>query len=151
MGFYPAYICENGHAVEIGMYSFRDKYCTICGANIIHQCPACKTTIKGLDEDTGGFFTVPSYCRNCGVPFPWTNRAIAATLELLAEDENITTEECNRLSDVLPDIMTETPRTQLAAARLRKAMTVIGSITCEALKQFVIDFGCEAVKLLLKL
>lgn len=151
MHYYPAYICENGHVAEASSYRFLDKFCTQCGSPIIHLCPSCNERIDGLPQGCSGHFHAPSYCANCGKPFPWTEKAIVATLELLAEDDALTTEECNRLSDTLPDIMTETPRTQLAAARLRKALLVVGSVTGDALRQFVVEYGCAAIKTLLGL
>lgn len=144
--YHLAYICENGHPVDVISDYCVDRYCTQCGAPIIFQCPICGETINGMEHDCSGSYVVPSYCRGCGNPLPWTDRAAQATAELLAEDENITTDEANKLVDVFPDIITETPRTQLAVVRLKKAMKNLGSFAAEALKQFVLDFGCELVK-----
>ena len=89
---------------------------------------------------------MPAYCRGCGKPYPWTERAIQATIELLAEDDNITADECNRLIEVLPDTISETPRTQLAIVRIKKALKYLGEFAADGIRQFIIDFGCELVK-----
>ena len=41
------------------------------------------------------------------------------------------------------NIMVETPKTTLAATRIKKALLTAGHFTADALRQFVIDFGCE--------
>lgn len=55
------------------------------------------------------------------------------------------------LIDLLPDAMAETPRTNLAAARIKKAMSTAGSFLADGLRQFAIDFGCELLKKQLEL
>lgn len=46
----------------------------------------------------------------------------------------------------LPDIISETPKTQIAVVRFKKALAKVGSFTADGLRQFVIDFGCELAK-----
>lgn len=146
MEYHPAFICENGHVVS----SFRDqcsnKYCKLCGAAVIAHCPSCGTVIQGDERGSSGGYRAPGYCHACGQPYPWVERSMQAVAELLAEDEMITPDECNRLIEVLPDTLVETPRTQLAAARARKALKHLGSITADALRQFLIDCACDLVK-----
>lgn len=73
-------VCLNGHKIT-DSYSkpqFRQAACDDCGAETIHQCPDCGTTIKG--RYSGGFAPspgpdVPDHCHNCGEPYPWTDEA----------------------------------------------------------------------------
>ncbi len=146
MTYYPAFICTNGHVISASSIDCYDKYCSLCGAPVISACPDCLSTIKGHEYGCSGHFLVPAYCQNCGSPYPWTSSAIRATAQLLAEDELLTADECNNLVDVLPDVITETPRSKLAAARIGKALKVAGRFTADALRQFILDFGCEIVK-----
>ena len=131
-------VCKNGH--QIPEYN---NFCQKCGSPVLNRCNNCGTRIKPIRSD---LFLAPDYCDYCGQPFPWVEAALQAAAELLAEDENITAEECNRLIAVLPDAMCETPKSKLAAARIRKALSVLGSFTADALRQILLDHACDLVK-----
>lgn len=49
------------------------------------------------------------------------------------------------LIDVLPDVVSETPKTQLAASRMKRALA-LGGWLAEGLREFLVAFGCELVK-----
>lgn len=146
MNYYPAHICDNGHPVSTSAPTCDDRYCSICGAAVISSCPDCHTMIRGHRYGASGYYIIPAYCTACGKPFPWTDKAIQSAIALLAEDENITEDECNRLIEVLPDAISETPKTQLAAVRFKKALKYVGTFTAEGIRQFLIEFGCELMK-----
>ena len=152
MPYHIAAVCENGHCASASLdtTSFRQHYCERCGAKILTQCPHCLTPIKGKFY-TPKFadltaFPVPVYCYFCGKPFPWTQAALDATKAIVEEDDVLTPSEQTDLVDVLPDIITETPRTSLAAARMKKALRTAGRFTADALRQFALDFACELAK-----
>lgn len=154
MSYYPAFICENGHVVKSLSDSCSDKFCSICGARVIHKCPNCNAVIRGHSRETYGFlteYTAPSYCIDCGKPYPWIVNAIEATALMLKEEPGLTFDECQKLIDILPDVITETPKTQLAAIRIRKTIATAGKFVAEGLRKFVIDFGCEVLKKQLEL
>ena len=46
----------------------------------------------------------------------------------------------------LPDIVTETPKTNLAIVRFKRVLAPAGKFTADSLRQFAIDFGCELAK-----
>jgi hypothetical protein len=155
MGTYSiAQICLNGHCISPSVDRSPERsqnHCRDCGAKTITQCPACNENINGTYNVPGvvaiGFeYHVPSYCHNCGKPYPWTNRAIEAAEALIDEDDGLSPDEKGKLSESLTDIITETPKTQLASARFKKAFMVAGRFTAEGLRQFAIDFGCELAK-----
>lgn len=149
MGHYPAFICENGHCLESLSHSCTDRFCSKCGAPVISKCPNCGSTIRGRSDGSYGFmveYTVPGYCRDCGKPYPWIDAAIQATVDLLAEDDSMSDKDREKLIEILPDAVTETPRSQLATARIKKALASLGNFAAEGLKQFLLDFGCEIVK-----
>lgn len=147
MDYYPAFICGNGHAVSTLSNYCSDNFCSKCGAALISKCPDCGNTIKGRSVEFGGLtdYTVPAYCRFCGKPYPWTKAAIEATMYMLQESE-LSDEEQRKLIEVLPDVIAETPKTQLAAVRIQKAMKTAGAYVAEGIRDFVISFGCELLK-----
>lgn len=148
MSYYPAFICTNGHERSTMSYSCSDKYCTECGSPVISRCAECGAAIRGKYESDFAFassYKIPSYCHRCGKPYPWTVAAIEATVAILRESE-LTFEEQEKIKSILPDVITETPKTQLAALRLKKAMSTAGSFVADGLKEFVISFGCEMLK-----
>lgn len=157
MGFYhTAQICLNGHMITDRVNEHPElsqSYCSHCGAPTITRCPSCNARLHGdydcdvltFDEST----PVESYCYNCGKPYPWTESAIQNTSQMIMEEESLTNSVKNAMIESLPDIISETPKTNLAAVRLKKGLSSAGKFTAEAIRQFVIDFGCElSIKLL---
>lgn len=146
MEFNIGHICTNGHPAQVSGEDYCDNFCTLCGAEVIHACPHCGSFIKGHPARHYGTYYAPAYCYNCGKPYPWTETAIQATIDILAEDTQIPDADRAKLVEVLPDAVSETPRTQLAAVRIGKAFKSLGSFTAEALRQFLIEFGCTVLK-----
>ena len=148
--YHVAQICENGHCIN-AFYddhsSENQAFCERCGARTIIECPSCHTKIRGYKDIGLPYqYVVPAYCYQCGAPFPWTQSAIEAAAELIREDEQLAPENQTALVASLPDIITETPKSQLAAVHLKKALAAAGKFTADGLRQFAIDFGCELVK-----
>ncbi len=148
-----ALICLNGHCIS---YSIDDHpehnapFCSKCGAETIRVCPNCQTKIRG-DYYVEGYtdfreFKPPAYCHNCGKPFPWTEKALTCAKELIYEDEQLTNQQKEDLINVLPDVIVETPRTNLAVIRIKKCLLIAGKYTAEGVRQFSIDFACELAK-----
>lgn len=154
MGFYhTAQVCINGHLITDSFDNhpeFRKNYCPECGAETITKCPSCGAEIHG-DYDCGivvigGTPSVESYCYNCGEPYPWTKSAIENATLLIQEEEELSEQLKASVVESLPDIITETPKTNLAVVRLKKCFASAGKFTADAIRQFVIDFGCEFAK-----
>ena len=154
MPYSTAQICLNGHCISDAVDRYPEgsqTFCEKCGAKTITECPNCGTKIKGsyYEEDASyiGFsYHKPAYCQYCGSPFPWTRSALEAAAELIKEDEGLPAIEQERLLEILPDIISETPKTNLAVARIKKVFVSIGSFAADGLGQFAIDFGCELAK-----
>lgn len=154
MGIYHvAQICRNGHMITDSVDKYREHsqpFCSKCGSATITACPSCNVSIRG-DYDCGivviGRNTaVPSYCHNCGSPYPWTQSALENTAAIIQEEEDITEQLKAVVVESLPDIIVETPGTNLAAVRVKKCLSAAGKFTSDAIRQFVIDFGCELAK-----
>lgn len=155
MGYYhTAQICMNGHLITDNADSspsLKQSYCTLCGAETIMSCPECNASIHGWYEISGIILgveesKVPYYCHNCGKPYPWTIAALKNAELLIQEEENFTGEQVNSLVESLPHIISETPRTNLASIRIKKALIAASKFTADGLRQFTIDFGCELAK-----
>jgi len=157
--YFYASICLNGHCSDscLTVPVAQERYCEYCGKEIITQCPNCKTAIRGrFDYGAENVwdctdYNPPLYCYCCGKAFPWTQTALDTVKALLEEDDNLSSDQRQKLVEVLPDAIQETPKTQLATIRLQKALKSVGRFTADSLRQFLIDFGCEYLKKALKL
>lgn len=151
MSDYYAKVCLNGHAL-IKKFPMNDtEYCEECGSLMIAFCQNCDSIIKQWHYDDGFPFipsleVPPKYCKVCGEPYPWTKSAIEATAMMIQEDAELSELERKNLEKSLPDIISETPKTKVASIRIKKALRTAGEFTGEAIRQFVIDFGCELAK-----
>ena len=146
-------ICKNGHLIDCNAEPQdvrSNKFCTICGSENISVCQECQTPIRGRVAsfiiDTAPYTYVPAYCHECGKPYPWTVTALSTAAEIIEEDDSLTADEIQKLISVLPDVISETPKSNIAAIRIKKAFLKISKFTAEALKTFIIDFGCEFIK-----
>lgn len=148
MRYYPAYICLKGHEISTTSDYCQNTHCIICGQQVIHKCEECHTEIDGRSRDPNDFnlyYDIPKYCGKCGKPYPWTKLAVESAISVIDESE-LAFNEKQKLIEILPDAIAETPRTQLAIIRLQKAISGAGSFIADGLRQFAIDFGCELLK-----
>lgn len=155
MGYYHvAQICINGHCITAFAEKYREEcqpFCDKCGAPTIMTCPECNAMIRG-DCDLPDScllrhsYSVPSYCYSCGKPFPWTKSALDAMTAIIQDDEDMSAEQKTALVEILPDTISETPKSNLAAIRVKRALKSAGKYTADAIRQFTIDFACELVK-----
>lgn len=151
-GYRFAALCNNGHCSSdfLTNTNYDQRFCQKCGAEIITSCPVCGVPIRGKYYSPGFIdltsYSVPSYCYSCGKPFPWTRTALEVATILIEEEAGFSQTDQERLVEILPDIITETPKSNLAAIRFKKALMSAGKFTAEALRQFAIDFGCEFFK-----
>ena len=150
VSYHNASICKNGHVVS--KYDANtQKYCSKCGAEVISLCPHCSLPIRGLFVSEiyiigNRPYTRPDYCYNCGKPYPRTESALESTALLIQEEEELSEQLKTSLVESLPDIITETPKTNLAVVRVKKCLASAGKFTADAVRQFAIDFGCEFAK-----
>ena len=93
--------------------------------------------------------SAPFYCHNCGKPYPWTQTTIDTAIELLSEEENLTTEEKNQIVESLPDIISQTPRTPLAATRVKKVFDKMTGAGKEGFEQLLSEITTESAKTLI--
>lgn len=148
-----AQICLNGHVINNMATTYplsNQKYCTECGAQTITACPDCVSPIRG-GYFVPGFigldhYIKPSYCHNCGKPYPWTVASLEAARELADELDILSKEEQQQLKDTFPDLTKNTPKTVVAETRFRKLMKKAGGEAYEGMKSILIDVLSEAAK-----
>lgn len=153
MGYYlTGQVCLNGHPITSDASSgLSQPFCSECGAATITHCPNCNAAIHGRYEEPsvvvfGNSYKPDAYCYSCGRPYPWTEAAIKNTALVIQEDEELSDTLKASLESSLPDVVSETPGTNLAVIRMKKALATAGKFTVDALRQFAIDFGCELAR-----
>lgn len=152
--YYTAQVCLNGHMINDSADKYPESnqdFCSRCGAKTITTCPSCGTRIRGYYSSEfvilGGDPTpVHAYCSGCGKPYPWTESAIRNATDIINEEDELSEQLKASMIDSLADIVSETPRTNLATVRIQKGLATAGRFTADAIRQFVIDFGCELAK-----
>lgn len=151
MGYYQnATVCLNGHAASSTTANYR-KFCKDCGSETISKCNNCNTLIQGDYEVPGvaaiGFtYYPPSYCHNCGHPYPWTETILENAIELITLDEDLPAEHKEIIKNALPDLVVETPTTPVSVAKYKKYMTKSAEYVQEGMKNLLIDVVSEVVK-----
>ncbi len=125
----PAAVCRRGH-VETTDITLREQIgsrCGKCGAEILTQCPACGSRIRGRYHVPGAAgpdnYNPPGFCDSCGAPFPWLDRQgriyllenILDDQELDAADELTVREELEALRN--PDLSDEEAKRRWARVR----------------------------------
>ena len=154
-----AQICNNGHIITSRFASrpeSRKKFCDKCGAATITNCQNCNSPIRGYSrpiiDDSGGLvmgFSLsapPSFCPDCGKPFPWTEAKLKSAQELSDELDNLSPEERDMLKKSLDDIVRETPQTTVAATRFKKLVAKAGKVAAEGFKDILLDIVSETAK-----
>jgi len=150
-----AQICLNGHVVNDRARDHpqhNSNFCQKCGAATATQCPNCKTEIRG-DYEVEGVFVIgssqyhaPAFCHDCGKAYPWTESKIKAAEELIGLAEKLDDDEKAALTADLPDLVRDTPRTQVAATRFKKLAAKVGGGIASALRDIVVDIASDAAK-----
>ncbi len=90
--------------------------------------------------------SAPSYCANCGKPYPWTAKAIQAALELAEEIEGLTDNDREILKQNAPNLFKDSPQTEVAATRFRKVLDKSAKVVGEAFRAVLVNVITEAAK-----
>lgn len=146
-----AQICTNGHVINEQLISsphIKKKFCDRCGAPTITKCQYCRVTIKGAyhTRSSTSSFTRPSFCPDCGKPYPWTEAKLKAAKELADLLEDLSPEERAILKKSLDDIISDTPQTAVAANKIKILIAKVGKIAAEQLRQLIVDIASETAK-----
>lgn len=148
-----AQICRNGHVVNAATKK-RPKhnrdYCEECGQPTITECPSCDASIPGeyhvpnVVSLSGSDFEAPDFCGDCGDAYPWMAEQLDAARELAREMEGLDADERDLLEESLDDIVQETPRTELAAKRVKELMAKAKGPGAQALTSILSNIATKA-------
>lgn len=148
-----AQICRNGHLVLGSLKrfpQFSKSFCEDCGTPTIEACQKCGWPIAGIGENAwmngGGQYRPPRYCGECGAAFPWTESALKAAQDYTDDLEELTPEERAVLKETVFELTTDTPRTPVAASRLKKFLEKLSPTAGGILKKIVEVVLTEAAK-----
>lgn len=150
-----ALICKNGHIITGNISSDEeknDKFCEKCGSETISECTHCAEPIRGDwegNEDFIGYDTleeVPMYCRSCGTSFPWTQERVNALKEMI-EFSEIDEADKTEFNNNIELIVSDTPRTKLAAMKIKKVGGKIAQDIWDGVaKPLIVEIASETAK-----
>ena len=119
-----------------------------CGKETIIQCDSCEAPLRGKLIGSMKFRNSPPkpYCYDCGKPYPWTREAIKVAQDLAKENTELDEKDRRILSESIPEILNDSPRTKLAISRFKKIMTKVGKATYVELKDALIEYASRTTQ-----
>lgn len=150
--FYNAAICENGHVLDNMMQDnehYLYKHCSRCGELVYNVCTECQNPIPGAETNVswcGTNVKPPYYCPFCGKPYPWTLKILESNQQRLKELDGLDENLKQLLCESLKDIMIESPNTELACDRFKRAFVVAKKSIREILISILAEIACAYVK-----
>ena len=154
-------VCMSGHMITSSLRENPEcgqKHCSHCGEKTISACPQCGQEIRGsyclpmADPDGKTTFrssfprAIPKFCINCGTPFPWTRRKIEALEELAADDKSLSDQDREALRRDAPLIVTNNPKSEVAALRIEKIMRKAGKTAAPIFTKIVAELATKSIK-----
>ena len=155
MPYGTAIICRSGHVVNACVQSQREEhhaYCSKCGSDVITACPSCEASIPGarivprVDITPPRLKFAPKYCPQCGSPYPWTQQAIEAAVDLIIESNRSLEASRQKIEQTLVDVVRETPRTAVAVARIREWLADASAASAAAFERVLTNVVSDVVK-----
>ena len=146
--YYTGFICNNGH-VRSSYGECSETFCPECGSEVIHQCPSCNTLIRGINNDEYSYlykYKRPNYCFECSKPLPWTEKILENSVELLSLDTQLDSGTKALIKNALPDLLVETPTTNVAIAKYQTYMCGASKIVKDGMRNLLVDVLSETVK-----
>jgi hypothetical protein len=144
-------VCMSGHRINSSYRQFpefSEAFCPDCGEPTITDCPACNARIKGYYDSrtvSYGQPAVPAFCDSCGMAYPWQVARVANALELLRL-EGVQEADIQEIERSLPDITRDTPRSQVAATRVRNWLRKAGKPVYDVGVKVVGDIAAATAK-----
>jgi hypothetical protein len=152
------HICKNGHILtdQADTHNLNQNFCATCGTSIISQCEHCHKDIKGrpryisvIDPGFGyfdGYVPRPAFCIHCGKSYPWTEKATDAIREIIGFSNALSDAEKADFQRIVPDLVVETPRSQMAILKFRTYTSKAGKEVGKMLWDILKDITSEAIK-----
>ena len=151
-----AQVCLNGHQIVVSIKDYPERmslFCGQCGEPTITTCKKCNAEIRGrwvrpwapLELKT----VPPGFCHNCGSPYPWTERRLQAARDYANEMKGISPDDKSTLVQNLEYILKDTPRTEIAATRVKKVLDKAGKGGNEFAQKILADIATETAQKIL--
>lgn len=140
-----AQICSKGHVITTDISEERGTpRCSYCGSPTISSCPDCGTPIRGtIRSDEIIFFDAtysrPSYCHNCGNPYPWTSALIESFNGIIDLADELDVSDKKILKNTFPNLLVDIPETSFSALQIKKHLKAAGKDTLNALRSTVAE------------
>lgn len=155
MGIGIAQICLNGDIISGDIENETQplsKYCHHCGAETITACPDCNAPIQGSRSWEGTLLFAPmsgapNYCPECGKPYPWTAASLEALQAIIDEEFDLSDNDKENLKKSLPDLINETPRSDLAISRVKRAFLSVAETSKTSFINTLTKIACDAILL----
>lgn len=160
-----AQVCLNGHLINSSTKmepAHNKEFCPKCGERTIINCEKCTNQIDGVyyirhlnqfteksSLRTSGYFILPLFCPKCGVPFPWTERKIEASKNLISDEANLTKEEKELFAKSIDDIVRDTPETANSSRKIKKLLSKVGKGALTDMRKIFVDIVSETAKKIL--
>ena len=93
---------------------------------------------------------LPAFCNQCGSPYPWTETRLEAFQQIVDSLDDISPELKERLKNSFPDIVCETPKTELAAIVVDSVLKQSKGFAAAALKEWIKNYAVTLMTLLLQ-
>lgn len=151
-----AQICTNGHVINSCLVSIpqhNKNFCDKCGTPTVTNCQNCNASIEGYYHQSNATALIyhtdlplPSFCPECGKPYPWTEARLKAAKELSDELDDLSLEERETLKKSLDDIVRDVPQTTVAATRFKKILAKAGPVVADSFRKILVDVLSETAK-----
>ena len=149
-----ASICLNGHLITDSARShsiFSTTDCRTCGAPTTTRCDSCGCDIRGCYYAPGAYSfpqcpQVPSFCHNCGKPYPWTESRLQAAKDLARELDGLTREDIALLERSVDEMVRDTPQANVAALRFKRIVVKTGKVGTDLFKDILVGVVSETVR-----
>ena len=89
---------------------------------------------------------LPSFCPDCGEPYPWTEAKLKAAQELTDLNEDLSPEEREILKKSFDDIARDTPQTKVAATRIKRFLAKAPKAVADGVWFIIRDLVSETAK-----
>lgn len=140
--------CEQGHWITSNTERGAVPFCGICGAAAVAHCANCNVPLRGEYHGSMSLRAPPPlrFCLQCGQPWPWTKAKSDAFLEMAEAVEELTEAELDNLRELLPHIVTDGPRTEVAAFKIATIVSRAKAPATAMLKDILSGLAVEVAK-----
>jgi len=91
-------------------------------------------------------YEVPSFCHECGHPYPWIQNSIDAMMELMEFENAFTDRDKEEMKNALIDISNESSKTELGVTKIKKAIHQVSPTMKDIFIRIIINIASEKVK-----